>query len=107
VFELLKKILGFSVLFIFIFLFATPLNAGLNDFHYRIIKAAFINGYIRALKSDIERIKLVKNDKKELKKYIKLEVDNYMAEVARLNAEKYKEVKTNTSEKSYRPRRWW
>ena len=106
-FELLKKVLGFSILFIFIFLFATPLNAGLDDFHYRILKAAFVNGYIRALKLDLEKIKFVKNNRKEMKKYVKLEADNYMKEVTKLNVEKYNDKETKISTETYKSMRWW
>ena len=105
-----KKLLGFSSIFIFILLFAAPSNAGLNDFDYRIIKIAFINGYVRALQSDLERIKFVKNNMRELKEYVNLEAENYMREVSRLNSD-MKEVNAdkeiNSVAQSYNPTRWW
>jgi len=107
VFKLLKKILGFSILLTFISLFATPLNAGLNDFHFRIIQVAFINGYIRALQSDLEKLKFMKNNAREMKEYVYLEADKYMKEVTRLNVNIEKEKETKSSSEAYTPQRWW
>ena len=104
---MIKTILGVSILFIFIFFFATPLSAGLNDFHYRIIKVAFINGYIRALESDLDKIKFVKDHLREMKEYVYLEADKYMKEVNRLNVNIYKEKEMKSPSESYRSMRWW
>ena len=44
-----------------------------------------MNGYVRALGTDLEMIKLLKKNAIDMKKYTALEVDKYMEEVAELN----------------------
>ena len=44
-----------------------------------------MNGYVRALGTDLETIKLLKENVIAMKKYAALKVDKYMEEVAELN----------------------
>jgi len=72
-------------MFALVFLFPPPLTAGLDNAQYRIIKIAFMNGYVRALGTDLETIKSLKENFVAMKRYAGLEVDKYMEEVAELN----------------------
>ncbi len=80
-----RKLIRFGIIFGLIFLFPSPLTAGLDSFHYGIIKIAFMNGYVRALGTDLETIKSLKKNAIDMKKYAALNVDKYMEEVAQLN----------------------
>jgi len=44
-----------------------------------------MNGYVRALGTDLETIKSLKKNAVDMKKYAELKVDKYMEEVAELN----------------------
>lgn len=44
-----------------------------------------MNGYVRALGTDLETIKLLKKNAVDMKKHATLKVDKYMEEVAQLN----------------------
>ena len=81
----------------------------MNNFHFNIIKAAFINGYIRALRVDIDEIELVKDDMKELRKLVRFETEKYMEEGAELNRETYrrKATKDKDTKNAYSRDRWW
>ena len=57
VFNVIRRLIRFGSIFCLIFLFPSPLTAGLDNFQYRVIKIAFMNGYVRALGTDLETIK--------------------------------------------------
>jgi delta-aminolevulinic acid dehydratase/porphobilinogen synthase len=61
------------------------LAAGLTKGEYKMMRTAFMNGYVRALRLDIETIKSLKKNKDELKKFIVFEANRYMEEVLNLN----------------------
>ena len=63
----------------------TSLSANLSDAQFEIIKIAFMNGYVNALKSDINTIQVLKLDKKKMENFSKNAVENYMEKVTLLN----------------------
>lgn len=81
----MRRLIRFGSIFCLIFLFPSPLTAGLDNFQYGVIKIAFMNGYVRALGTDLETIKSLKKNSVDMKKYAALKVDKYMEEVAELN----------------------
>ena len=81
----MAKRLILGILFSLIFLFPTPLVAELESFNFKVIRIAFMNGYVRALASDLEKIKKLKEDKGYLRGFINVEVSKYMKEVSDLN----------------------
>lgn len=50
-----------------------------------IIRIAFMNGYIEALKLDVEQIRKLENDKTLLRKTVKSAAENYLAKIEGLN----------------------
>lgn len=66
-------------------LFPSYLAAGLAKDEYEMMRTAFMNGYVRALRLDIETIQSLKRNKEELKKFVISEADRYMEEVLNLN----------------------
>ena len=66
-------------------LFPSYLAADLTEDEYEMMRTAFMNGYVRALRLDIETIQSLKRNKEELKKFVILEADRYMEEVLNLN----------------------
>ena len=68
-----------------ILLFPFYLNAALGDFHFKIIRLAFMNGYVRALEMDQNVIMKVKKNKDIMKKIALYQADEYMKEVISLN----------------------
>ena len=77
-----NRLIGFGIVFSFALLYPTTLPAGLEDFHSRIIRIAFANGYIRALKYDLETIKILKENPEDMEKHARTEIDNYIKEVS-------------------------
>ena len=106
VFNVFGRLIRFWIIFIAVFLYASPLAAGLSDFHYRIIEIAFMNGYASVLKYDLEKIKSLKESTDEMKRYAKLEVDRYMLEVDELNRVTQKREDIIRVKKAYRPISW-
>ena len=66
----------------------SSLSAELSDAQFEIIKIAFMNGYVNALKSDINTIQALKQDQKKMKYFSRNAVDNYMEKVTLLNQDK-------------------
>ena len=62
-----------------------PLCADLDEFNFKIIRTAFLNGYVRALSPDMETIKSLKENPRIMKESAFLEVDHYLNEVISLN----------------------
>ena len=59
--------------------------SGLSRNAYDQIKTAFKNGYVRALRLDLEKIESLKKDPDAMKKYVIYKSDQYMDEVLKLN----------------------
>ena len=79
------KIIINAFIFISAFLIPSFLASGLSRTEYDIIKNAFINGYVRALHLDMEKIESFKKDLDAMKKYVIYKADQYMDEVLNLN----------------------
>lgn len=79
-----KNIIKYGCFIAAFLFFASPLAANLDSFHHRIIRVAFINGYVRALQNDIDKIARMKDDKMALKKRVELEAEKYIEEVTEL-----------------------
>jgi hypothetical protein len=88
------KILKSIALFImaYMLIFPTQLSAEITPSQLEIIKIAFMNGYVNAVKGDIETILLLKQDQQKLKEYSRAAVDGYMEKVSLLNLKDYKGV---------------
>ena len=82
---ILKRMIIFSCIFSSFLVSPSYLAAGLKKDEYKMMRTAFMNGYVRALRLDIEKIKALKKNKEELKKFIKFEANRYMKEVLNLN----------------------
>ena len=67
------------------FLVPSYLSADLTKTDYEMIRVAFMNGYIRALRLDVERIQALKRSEEDLRKFVILQADRYMEEVVDLN----------------------
>ena len=74
-----------SIIFSSFLISPSYLAAGLTKDEYKMMRTAFMNGYVRALRLDIETIKSLKKNKEELKKFIVFEANRYMEEVLKLN----------------------
>jgi len=85
VFRNLKRMIILSWIFSLFLIFPSYLAAGLTKDEHKMMRTAFMNGYVRALRLDIETIKSLKKNKKELKKFVIFEVNRYMEEVLNLN----------------------
>ena len=85
VFGMLKRMIIFSCIFSLFLIFPSYFAAGLTKDEYEMMRVAFMNGYVRALRLDIETIQSLKRNKKELKKFVISEADRYMKEVLNLN----------------------
>lgn len=84
----------------YMFIFATPLSAEISPSQLEIIKIAFINGYVNAIKGDIETIMALKQNEKKLKEYTTAAVENYMEKVTVLNLKGDKGTPVNKQEKA-------
>lgn len=69
----------------------TPGNAGLDSYSIQIIKLAFMNGYVRAIETDLEIVKSLKNNRELLRKISNNQTDRYIEEVVALNRPKTEE----------------
>jgi hypothetical protein len=63
----------------------SEVSGGLTTREYDMIKAAFINGYARALRLDMEEIESLVQDGEKMKEFVLSEADKYMQEVLSLN----------------------
>jgi hypothetical protein len=61
------------------------MNGHLSKDDYEMIRLAFLNGYVRALNLDIEKIKSLKGNANDLKRFVLSEAERYMKEVSDLN----------------------
>jgi hypothetical protein len=86
--KILKSIAMFIMAYVLIF--PTQLSAEITPSQLEIIKIAFMNGYVNAVKGDIETIMLLKQDQGKLKEYSRAAVDGYMEKVSLLNLKNYK-----------------
>lgn len=81
------KILILAVLAILLLSVFISSASALRNSHRKIIEVAFMNGYITALKLDIENINQLKEDKSLLKKRVQEETKKYLGMVQSLNRE--------------------
>ena len=80
-----KNILVFTVIFGSVLLFPSNMSGHLSKDDYEMIRMAFLNGYVRALNLDIEKIKSLKENADDLKRFVLSEAEKYMKEVSELN----------------------
>jgi len=85
VFGVIKRMLRLGGIFTLFFLFPSYLAADLGSQNYEMIRTAFINGYVRALRLDIETIESLKTNTDDMKKFVLSEAEKYMEEVSQLN----------------------
>ena len=104
--DLGKKFLRFAIIFSLALLYPTTLPAGLEDFHSRIIRIAFANGYIRALKYDLDTIMVLKESPENMQKYAKAAVDIYIKEVTELNSQALEDNGRARGGKAFRANSW-
>lgn len=83
-----KTIITLS-LFLFFFFSASNLCADLGRYETDIIKTAFMNGCVRTLSWDLERIQYVKGHPEAMKEHVEYTVKVYMTEVSKMNGEPY------------------
>ncbi len=94
--------------FFFLFLLVPSyLNAGLNTFQFRIIKIAFMNGYVQALESEDGTIKRLRENKQFMEKFVKNEAEKYMQEVSSLNRKTQDQKTLKASTKTLRRNKIW
>ena len=85
VFEVIKIILRLGGIFSLVFLFPSYLSGDFAKDDYRMIRAAFMNGYVRALSIDMGKIESLKKNRDEMRKFVLNETEKYMGEVLKLN----------------------
>ena len=83
------KLLTILVLSVGLFWSPTPLSADLGRYETGIIRAAFMNGCVRALAWDLETIRSLQRDPEALRRRVQAEVERYVTEVHRMNREPY------------------
>lgn len=104
--DLKNRLLRFGIIFSFALLYPTTLPAGLEDFHSRIIRIAFANGYVRALKHDLETIMVLKESSEDMQKYARAAIDNYIREVSELNSQTPANEESAMGGKAFRANSW-
>ena len=85
VFGMLKRMIIFSCIFSLFLIFPSYFAAGLTKDEYEMMRVAFMNGYVRALRLDMDKIKALKKNKKDLRRFVLSQAERYMEEVANLN----------------------
>jgi hypothetical protein len=83
------KITVFLTFFLFLFFSASPLCADLGRYESDIIKVAFMNGCVKTLQWDMEKIRFLKENPGVLRKHVEHALKTYMAEVSSMNGEPY------------------
>jgi hypothetical protein len=78
-------LIGMMTFMSLLFLSPALLSAGPDSTTYRIIRIAFMNGCVRTLKSDLDTIRLLKENEEEMQRYVMLQTDDYVREVTLLN----------------------
>lgn len=69
----------------FLLVLPSSLSAGLSTFDYRIIKLAFMNGYIQAIENTDQNIQILRENRTILEQVVKSEVEKYMTKVSDMN----------------------
>jgi len=69
----------------FFMLIPSSLCAGLSAFQFKIIKIAFMNGYVRALRTDDRSLRILRENRDIMERVVKAEAEKYMAEVSAMN----------------------
>ena len=80
-----RNILVLAVIFGSVLLFTSNMSGHLSKDDYEMIRMAFLNGYVRALNLDMEKIKSLKGNVNDLKRFVLSEAEKYMKEVSVLN----------------------
>jgi hypothetical protein len=80
-----KNILVCLIIIGSLLLFPSNMSGHLSKDDYEMIRLAFLNGYVRALNLDIEKIKSLKGNANDLKRFVLSEAEKYMKEVSDLN----------------------
>jgi hypothetical protein len=83
--DLRKGKFVFAVIFGWLLFLPSNMSGQLSKNDYEMIRMAFLNGYVRALNLDIEKIKYLKGKADDLKRFVLAEAEEYMKEVSRLN----------------------
>ncbi len=65
------------------------LGADLGEYESGIIRTAFMNGCVRMLDWDLDRIRYLKEHPEEVRKQVEAEADAYVQQVQRLNPSPY------------------
>ena len=81
------KIVLLSILIIVLWFILISSASALRNSHRKIIEIAFMNGYITALKLNIEKIRQLKEDKSMLLEKVEEETKKYLEKVQSLNKE--------------------
>jgi hypothetical protein len=101
------KFIVFLIFIVFLFFSVSPLCADLGHYESDIIKVAFMNGCVRTLQWDVEKIKYLKDHPEVLREQVEYEVKTYMAEVSKINGEPYvMEVVGNSQAKKQAGKGW-
>lgn len=80
-----KKTIRIGAVLVLFLLFPSYLSAGISTFEFKIIKLAFMNGYVRAVQSEDQTIRMLRHDRKFLEEFVTREAEKYMIEVKDLN----------------------
>ena len=83
-----KKSIKIIIVTILVLILFGSLNTAysiLSRKDYSLIRIAFMNGYLKALKLDAEEKKKLENDEVLLTKTVKLAAEEYLTKVERLN----------------------
>ncbi len=81
----MRKMIGIGTLVSLLLFFPTYLSAELNAFQFRIIRIAFMNGYVQAIKTEDRLIKQLRENRQIMEKVVTDEAEKYMKKVSTLN----------------------
>lgn len=72
-------------IFIFSSFWPSELSGRMTTREYEMIRTGFINGYVRALRLDMQKIESLTDDREKMKEFVLSEADKYMKEVLNMN----------------------
>lgn len=81
----MEKRLIIVVLIISVLYLPSATGAQLDRYHYGIIRVAFMNGYVKAVDTDINMIEKLKNNRELLQKQLNIKVSRYLEKVEKMN----------------------
>lgn len=82
---MLKRMTVIVLASCYLLVFPATLSAELTIFNFKIIKIAFMNGYIRAIENTDQNIQILRENKTILEQVVKGEVEKYMTKVSEMN----------------------